>query len=398
MDKYDIFISYSRLDIGLAEQIQQTLERCGFRCFRDTSDIHVSEDWIDVLTERIMDSKVFLLLGSSNAYQSKWTKREISFADNNNRQIVPYLIDNSQLPHNLSLILSNINQRSMSDFSIEQLAEELRGLTGLNRTPGYTIPKDIPTLPTKPKVDSGAIITNSPVFTFTKGKPVEFMVNGVKFGMMPVKAGKFIMGTENRGNGYPAHEVQLLKDYYIGETVVTQALWETVMGSNPSHFRGATFPVETVSWDECHEFLKRLRKITRHNFRLPTEAEWEFAARGRINNPDNLYAGSSEVWNVAWYRDNNSDSTSPVKQKLKNELGIYDMSGNVNEWCQDYYGIYPNRKLIDPIGPKAGSMRVVRGGSWYENEIKCRVYVRNKALPSTRSINLGLRLALSYGS
>lgn len=383
-DKYDIFISYSRLDISLAKKIQQALQCYGFKCFRDTSDIHASQDWIDIITERIMDCKLFLLLGSSNAYRSKWTKREISFADNHNIQIVPYLIDNSELPHNLSFILSNITTRSMSDFPIGELAKELRVLIASN-----------PAITPQPIAVPKVVI---PEFTFTKGRPIEFMVNDVKFGLMPVKAGKFLMGTVNRGNGHPAHEVQLLKDYYIGETVVTQALWEAVMHSNPSHFRGATHPVETVSWDECQEFLKRLREITRHNFRLPTEAEWEFAARGCSYNPDNLYAGSSEVWNVAWYKDNNSNSTSPVKQKLKNELGIYDMSGNVNEWCQDYYDTYPRLKLIDPIGPKVGSMRVVRGGSWYENEIKCRVYIRNRALPSTRSINLGLRLALSYGS
>jgi len=392
MEQYDIFISYSRTDIKLAEEIQRTLEKFGLRCFRDTSDIHISEDWIDVLSDRIMDSKVFLLLGSSNAYRSKWTKREVLFADNNQRQIVPYMIDNTQLPPRLSFLLGNINQRSMSDYPVEQLVDELKGLIGFPPAPPK--PKPIP----KPPKNQGEPILEPSHFPFMKGKPVEFVVSGIKFNMMPVKAGKFIMGTTNRGNGFPAHEVQLLKDYYIGETEVTQSLWEAVMGNNPSHYKGALLPVETVSWDECHNFLKRLGELTHHHFRFPTEAEWEFAARGRNSNPEEMYAGSSEVWNVAWYGDNNNNGTSPVKKKMKNELGIYDMSGNVNEWCLDFYASYPNNKLIDPKGPTIGTMRVARGGSWYENEAKCRVYVRNKALPSTRSSNLGLRLALSYGS
>ena len=389
MEQYDIFISYSRTDLKLAEEIQRTLEKFGLRCFRDTSDIHISEDWIDVLSDRIMDSKVFLLLGSSNAYRSKWTKREVLFADNNQRQIVPYMIDNAQLPPRLSFLLGNINQRSMSDYSVEQLVDELKGLIG----------SPAPQKPPKPLKENVDVVVSSPQqLSFVVGKPVEFTVNDVKFNMMPVKAGKFVMGTMNRGNGFPAHEVQLLKDYYIGETEVTQSLWKTVMGNNPSHYKGAQHPVETVSWNECHTFLKRLGEMTHHHFRFPTEAEWEYAARGQKSNLEDLYSGSSEVWNVAWYSDNNNDGTSPVKRKMKNELGIYDMSGNVNEWCQDFYANYPSRKLIDPKGPNSGSMRVARGGSWYENEVKCRVYVRNKALPSTRSSNLGLRLALSYGS
>ena len=391
MEQYDIFISYSRTDIKLAEEIQQTLEKFGLRCFRDTSDIHISEDWIDVLSDRILDSKVFLLLGSSNAYRSKWTKREVLFADNNQRQIVPYMIDNAQLPPKLSFLLGNLNQRSMSDYPVEQLVDELKGLIGIS--PASTRSK----FP-KTHTDCVETIITPDQLSFIKGKPVEFVVGGYKFNMMPVKAGKFIMGTTNRGNGFPAHEVQLLKDYYIGETEVTQSLWETVMGNNPSHYKGASLPVETVSWDECYIFLKRLSKLTHHHFRFPTEAEWEFAARGRNSNPEEMYAGSSEVWNVAWYSDNNNNGTSPVKKKMKNELGIYDLSGNVNEWCQDFYASYPSSKVIDPQGPNTGTMRVARGGSWYENEAKCRVYVRNKALPSTRSSNLGLRLALSYGS
>ena len=387
MEQYDVFISYSRIDTKQAEEIQQALEAVGLRCFRDTR-IHTGEDFIETLSERIIDSKIFLLLGSSNAYSSKWTKKEILFADKHNRQIVPYMLDGSQLPPKLDFLLGNLNQRFMRTYPIKQLVEELQTIIE------PFAPKPTPQ-PVFPKHKPQQINSHLP---FQRGCPVEFIANNVKFNMMPVKAGRFMMGTSCRGNGYPAHEVLLLKDFYIGETEVTQSLWQAVMGYNPSYFKGVSHPVEMVSWEDCREFIRRLNILTNHHFRFPTEAEWEFSARGGTMQSENFYAGCSEIWNVAWYNENNQHGTSPVKLKMKNELGLYDMSGNVYEWCQDFYADYPNKKLTDPQGPRDGHQRVARGGCWYEDEARCRVYIRNKALPSTRSTNLGFRLALSYDS
>ena len=375
MNQYDIFISYSRIDSQLAAKIQEILQKAGFKCFRDVS-IHTGDAFMETLANSIIESRVFLLLGSSHAYKSRYTRKEIKYAFDKNKLILPYLIDDTNLPKGLEFLLSDLNKRCMKEYPINSLIQDLKDI----------IPHSTTTTPTPSRPP------------FIEGKPVTFSVNGISFNMMPVNAGKFIMGSKEKNNGYPAHEVRLLKNYYIGETEVTQALWQTVMGNNPSTFKKHDLPVEQVSWNDCQLFIAKLNKITKCHFRLPTEAEWEFAARGGNHFQGDNYAGSSEVWNVAWYNGNSQQCTHPVKLKVPNELGIYDMSGNVNEWCFDLYGNYSDTPRIDPHGAKSGEFRVIRGGSWYESEVKCRIYIRNRANPSIKSANLGLRLTLSYGS
>ena len=222
----------------------------------------------------------------------------------------------------------------------------------------------------------------------------------VKFKMIYVEGGTFMMGA-NEGDSKafewvkPAHQVKL-SSYYIGETAVTQALWEAVMGNNPSHFKGADRPVEQVSWNDCQEFIRKLNEKTNRKFRLPTEAEWEFATRGGNKGKYNnyKYAGSNIIDNVAWYEGNSKNETQPVAQKLPNELGLYDMTGNVWEWCQDWYGNYSNNSQTNPMGPKGGDYRVLRGGSWYYFAMGCRTSYRTFNMPSDCDYNIGLRLAL----
>ena len=186
-----------------------------------------------------------------------------------------------------------------------------------------------------------------------------------------------------------------LSDYYIGETEVTQELWAAVMGSNPSRFPGnMQRPVERVSWEDCQTFIQKLNELTGANFRLPTEAEWEFAARGGRNSRGYQYSGSSSIGDVAWYWDNASDTTHPVKTKSPNELGIYDMSGNVFEWCQDWYGPYSSSSQTNPTGSSTGSDRVNRGGSWCSYARHCRSADRSNSPTAEGYGSLGLRLAL----
>ena len=224
-------------------------------------------------------------------------------------------------------------------------------------------------------------------------------VNGIKYNMVWVEGGTFRMGatSEQDGDAYdnekPAHSVTL-SSYYIGKTEVTQALWKAVMGSNPSNFRGDNLPVECVSWNDCQAFIRKLNALTGQNFRLPTEAEWEFACRGGNNSRGYKYSGSNYIDNVAWYGDNSGDKTHPVATKLPNELGIYDMSGNVWEWCSDWYGKYSSGAQANPKGPYDGSFRVVRGGSWDDNAKGCRSSNRTCNSPGYRSNYLGLRLSL----
>jgi len=240
------------------------------------------------------------------------------------------------------------------------------------------------------------VVTNYATFRVNGDK---FTVNGVSFEMVLVEGGTFRMGAtseqevEAKSNEKPVHSVTL-SSYYIGKTEVTQALWQAVMGSNPSGFKAADLPVECVSWDDCQEFIQKLNSLTGRNFRLPTEAEWEFACRGGNNSRGYKYSGSNDIDNVAWYDGNSGYQTHPVGTKASNELGIYDMSGNVWEWCSDWYANYTSYSQTNPKGPQSGSDRVCRGGCWYNYAGDCRSSFRINCYPTRRSDDLGLRLAL----
>lgn len=234
-----------------------------------------------------------------------------------------------------------------------------------------------------------------------------FTVGGVSFTMVAVQGGTFTMGaTAEQGSDAevdekPAHSVTL-SSYYIGQTEVTQELWEAVMGRNPSYFKGAKRPVENVSWDDCQNFIRKLNEKTGKSFRLPTEAEWEYAARGGNRSRGYKYSGSNNTGDVAWYTVNCYDkgSSSPdygthqVATKRANELGIYDMSGNVWEWCSDWYGGYSSASQTNPQGSSSGSSRVFRGGGWGTYARSCRVSYRNGYSADYRNDDFGLRLAL----
>jgi formylglycine-generating enzyme required for sulfatase activity len=225
-----------------------------------------------------------------------------------------------------------------------------------------------------------------------------FTVQGVSFTMIPVKGGTFSMGAtaeQSNPTDYekPVHQVTL-SNYYIGETEVTQALWSAVMGENPSNFKGDNRPVEQVSWNDCQTFISKLNALTGKNFRLPTEAEWEYAARGGSKSQGYQYSGSNNLSAVAWHADNSGNQTHDVKSKSPNELGIYDMSGNVWEWCQDWFGSYSSNSVTNPTGAASGSYRVFRGGSWGDDAWFCRSTFRYFYTPGWQYSGLGLRLAL----
>jgi formylglycine-generating enzyme required for sulfatase activity len=234
-------------------------------------------------------------------------------------------------------------------------------------------------------------------FVTTKPEVCICTVNGVSFNMAGVEGGTFMMGATSEQTGAysdekPVHFVTL-SDYYIGETEVTQELWIAVMGTNPSSFTGNTRPVEQVSWDDCRTFISKLNALTGENFRLPTEAQWEFAARGGNKSRGNLYSGGNSLGDVVWYYENSGNKTHAVKTKSPNELGLYDMSGNVWEWCRDWYGGYSSAAVTNPTGPASRTYCVNRGGCWNSDASNCRAANRYIYAPGARFSTLGFRLA-----
>jgi len=227
--------------------------------------------------------------------------------------------------------------------------------------------------------------SNTQSFTIT--------INEVSYRMILVEAGTFTMGSKDESFLHkegPAHQVTL-SDYYIGETEVTQALWKAVLGYNPSKYVGDNLPVDNVNWNDCQKFIKKINKISGIEFRLPTEAEWEFAARGGKKSKGYIYSGSDVASEVAWY-DVDEKRPHLVGTKKPNELGIYDMSGNVYEWCQDWYGRYSGEIQINPRGPNFGEKRVIRSCSWFDFESFCEITSRGGISAEYGSEYRGFRL------
>jgi len=239
------------------------------------------------------------------------------------------------------------------------------------------------------KIDS-VQITNDLKLTFA-----QHVVNPeLAVEMVTVQGGTFMMGGTMYSNEQPVHSVTL-STFKIAKYEVTQKLWAAVMGTNPSYFTGdENRPVEMVSWNDVQQFITKLNQMTGKNYRLPTEAEWEYAARGGNQSLGYTYAGSNDLNAVAWYSSNSGSTTHPVGTKAPNELGLYDMSGNVWEWVNDWYDSYSADPVTNPQGPSTGSNRVFRGGSWKSSDSDCRSAYRNGYNPNGYGSIVGFRLAL----
>ena len=300
-------------------------------------------------------------------------------------------VNKGTTPSNITDVLIGKHTVVVSKDGYEQATQTFDITEGQTTSLNLSMKKAIVTTAVAAGANIGGLAGNE-----TSSGDHTFAVKGVQFVMKAVAGGTFQMGCDNSdadGDEKPVHSVTL-SSYMIGETEVTQELWETVMGKNPSGFVGPKKPVERVTWDDCQKFIKKLNSLTGQQFRLPTEAEWEYAARGGNKSKGYKYAGSNDIGNVAWYVDNNGSTTFDVKTKVPNELGLYDMSGNTWEWCQDRFGNYSVIPQTNPTGPVNGYGRVCRGGSRYDEARKCRVTYRDRFSPSVRGINIGLRLAL----
>ena len=226
---------------------------------------------------------------------------------------------------------------------------------------------------------------------------------GVTMKLVLIPAGKFMMGSPDseqgrQGSEGPQHEVIITKPFYMGVTEVTQAQYEAITGTNPSHLKDATNPVEMVSWNDATEFCKELSEKTRQAVRLPTEAEWEYACRAGTATAFSFGDSDSALGDYAWYTSNSGRTTHPVGQKKPNAWGLYDMHGNVWEWCAGLYGGYPNDAVTDPKGAASGTRRVLRGGGWFGNPAHCRSASRRYDSPDNRSSRCGFRVVVSVSA
>ena len=379
----DVFISYSRRNYDAVMAIKKEIDSAvGTECWIDLNGIESGSERFETdIIGGINACQVFLFMLSGESQQSEYALLELNFAKSKGKRIVLVNIDDCKMTdafffkYSLSDTIAWNNQ-PQHDKLLRDLRRWLSKGDGQPKQPA-------PPPPAAPVI-----------------KDKVFKIEGLEFTMKYVEGGTFMMGaTPEQGDDAmdsekPAHQVTL-SDYFIGETPVTQALWRAVMGNNPSEFNGDNNPVESVSWNDCQEFVKRLSQRLGYNFRLPTEAEWEFAARGGRKSKGYKFSGSNDVDEVAWYGGNSGKMTHPVKGKKANELGLYDMSGNVFEMCNDWYGAYSGNSQTNPKGPSSGFNRVLRGGGWDDDARDCRVSFRDINDPSYRFNINGFRLALS---
>ena len=397
-EKYDIFISYSTVDKEVVEVVCTYLEINLNRCFVAFRDIPNGIDWADVIPNAIKNCILMVAICSTNFYNSEQTGREVSLAVKHRIPILPFRIDNEPMKGKHEYFLESLNRIDAYPNYKEYLQKLLSSIQRLIGKKGICNLDIAPSIPSKLELVES-----------NKETILHFTVEGETFKMIFVEGGTFIMGNGIYGDNV-SHEVEL-GDYYIGETVVTQSLWKVIMGNNPSHFKGeGSLPIECVSWNESQKFIRKLNSVTGKKFRLPTEAEWEYASRGGIQSNDYNYSGGNHIDEVAWYWQNSgnkillgSDSdwnledvmtnncrTHPVKQKKANELGLYDMSGNVMEWCQDWKVSYNEDSITDCQKIE----KVCRGGSWYHGSAVCRVCYRSGQIPRFHYGYLGFRLVL----
>jgi formylglycine-generating enzyme required for sulfatase activity len=222
---------------------------------------------------------------------------------------------------------------------------------------------------------------------------------GAEMEMIYCAPGSFMMGSpedeEDRFDDETQHKVTLTRGFWLGKYPVTQSQWKSVMGGNPSNFEGDDNPVDSVSWDDCKKFIKKINSRSGFTARFPTEAEWEYACRAGT---EGAYSGAGDLDDMGWYDENSDDETHPVGEKEPNAWGFYDMHGNVLEWCADWYGSYPTKAVTDPKGPSSGGNRVLRGGSWGILARGCRSAFRRSYGPVLGYDLFGFRLCCSAGS
>jgi formylglycine-generating enzyme required for sulfatase activity len=377
MGKPKIFISHAWKDKQLVRQLETELTTAGIKVWVDHSDVRGGDNLPKRISDALKWCNTLLLVWTIDADKSHWVELEWTNAISLKKEIIPCIRDNTKLPdilaNKLYIDFYNIRQgliQLLKTLGVDKPPQAIRPPKPQKQTAVEMMPPT-ETAPTKPKS--------------TREEPSLFSLD--KF--VKISAGSFQMGSDSgEDDEKPVHTVCITKPFYLGKYQVTQEQWESVRGNNPSDFKGKTMPVETVSWDEVQEFIRHLNNQTgRDIFRLPTEAEWEYACRAGTTDDD-----TDKMDDMAWYDENADKKPHRVGIKQSNVWGLYDMHGNVWEWCSDWYDDYSNDTVNDPTGPDTGAYRVRRGGSWTSGKFFCRSANRFKALPSRRDGDIGFRL------
>jgi len=268
-----------------------------------------------------------------------------------------------------------------------------------SRAPARPRPTAAPAPPVKANREPPPLPQLEPVTAESPDAKGSLFRNSLKMTFVRLNPGRFEMGSpeseRERDNGERLHPVTITHSFYLQNTPVTQEQWQAVMGSNPSHFKGDQHPVENVSWPLCEQFLERLNGHSEFRYRLPTEAEWEYAARAGKDSAYFYGDSPSSLERYGWYQDNADQQTHAVQQKEANPWGLYDLYGNVREWCQDWYAPYPESLQQDPQGPTKGNYKLCRGGSWKFAAAHCRSATRHLMRPGVASSDIGLRLVMA---
>lgn len=423
----DIFLSYSNEDRERVRPLVEALESQGWSVWWDRK-IPPGSTWHDTIQDSLKESKCVVVVWSRISVESEWVIIEAE-KGKARRALFPVFIDDVEPPLSFTLIqgvrlidwegdtshpefrsltssIREIFGRKLSKNSILSVKRpSLSIIASYNRiyiliaaflvvavTVSFLVWKTVNQNPKK-------ALPSYPTPGATPAPPMsnkEESVNGLKLEMVAIQGGSFMMGSDKDKDSQPIHEVTL-KPFYIGKYEVTQAQWKAVMGesTNPASFKGDTMPVETVSWDDAIAFCKKLSEITGREYRLPTEAEWEYAARAGSTDDYCFGNDTNLLGEFAWYNENSDGRTHPVGHKKPNAWGLYDMHGNVSEWCEDFYHENYEGAPIDGsawVTDGEGKYRLMRGGSWYVNLSDTRAAYRNSNYPNLRHGDGGFRI------
>jgi formylglycine-generating enzyme required for sulfatase activity len=411
-----IFVCYARDDQEFVLKLAANLKKRGVPIWLDQWDIPPGANWNRTIDEALYECAQFLIVLSPAAVDSDEVEGEWVIAKKEQKPILPILHQQCRIPRQLQVLQHiDFTSRDPDDSTgLGQISRVLRVVEPAPAEPTRGKPKPEATKPSPPRLK---VTRKKPVYEIAvspepEEAPLErTFENSIDMKFVLIPAGIFMMGspaeeTERRDNEI-LHKVTITKPFYLQTTQVTQGQWKKVMGSNPSHFKksGEDCPVDSVSWEDAQKFISKLNKMENMNkYRLPTEAEWEYACRAGTTTP--FHTGDSISTDQANYDGRYPMPGSPKGEYRKrtvkvdsfppNAWGLYDMHGNVEEWCQDYYGDYPKGKVKDPKGPSTGEYRVQRGGSWYLDSRFGRSATRDRDFPDFRYYNLGFRVARDF--